>query len=213
MIQAKICGINSPAAAVAAAAGGAAYIGLVFYPPSPRFVTADAAAGLAQLVPERVGRVGLFVDAEDALIEAVLNHVPLTMLQLHGRETPQRVRAVKRRFGLPVMKVIGVAGARDLDAVAAYSDIADWLLFDARPPREPGALPGGNARAFDWSLLAGRIWSLPWMLSGGLTAASMPEAVRVTGARAVDVSSGVEDRPGVKNPDRIRAFLEKAAAL
>ncbi len=213
MIQAKICGINNPAAAVAAAAGGAAYIGLVFYPPSPRFVTAEVAAGLAALVPERVGRVGLFVDAEDPAIEAVLSHVPLTMLQLHGRETPERARAMKRRFALPVIKVIGVAKAGDLDAAAPYFGVADWLIFDAKPPREPGVLPGGNARAFDWSLLAGRRWPLPWMLSGGLTAGSLAEAVRVTGARVVDVSSGVEDRPGVKNPDRIRVFLETVAAL
>ena len=213
MIQAKICGINNPAAAVAAAAGGAAYIGLVFYPPSPRFVTVEAAAGLAALVPERVERVGLFVDPEDATLAAVLKHVPLTMLQLHGRETPERVQAIRRRFGLPVMKVIGVAAAGDLDATKPYFGVADWLLFDAMPPQQPGALPGGNARAFDWSLLAGRSWPLPWMLSGGLSVATLGEAVRVTGARAVDVSSGVEDRPGLKNPDRIRAFLERAAAL
>lgn len=213
MIQAKICGINDPAAAVAAAAGGAAYIGLVFYPPSPRSVTAEVAAGLAALVPARVGRVGLFVDAEDVAIEAVLSHVPLTMLQLHGRESPRRVAALKRRFGLPVIKAIGLAGAGDLDATAPYVGVADWLIFDAKPPCEPGALPGGNARTFDWSLLAGRRWPLPWMISGGLTAGSLAEAVRVTGADVVDVSSGVEDRPGVKNPDRIRVFLETAAAL
>lgn len=213
MIQAKICGINSPAAAVAAAAGGAAHIGLVFYASSPRFVAIDQAAVLAALVPERVGRVGLFVDVEDPVIGAVLNRVPLTMLQLHGRESPERVRDVKRRFGLPVMKVIGVAEAGDLDTAQPYFGIADWLLFDAKPPNLPGVLPGGNARAFDWSLLAERRWPLPWMLSGGLTAGSLSEAVRSTGARAVDVSSGVEDRPGVKNPDRIRAFLEKASAL
>jgi phosphoribosylanthranilate isomerase len=210
---AKICGINNPAAAVAAAAGGAAHIGLVFYPPSPRAVTADSAAALASLVPERVGRVGLFVDPSEDELQSVLSRVPLTMLQLHGRETPERIAAIKRRFGLKVMKAIGVAAPDDLDAAAPYLAAADWLLFDAKPPKEPDALPGGNARAFDWRILQGRSWPLPWMLSGGLTAGTLAEAVRVTGAPVVDVSSGVEDRPGVKNPDRIRAFLEAAARL
>jgi phosphoribosylanthranilate isomerase len=213
MTLAKICGLNSPAAAVAAAAGGAAHIGLVFYPPSPRAVTVEAAAELARLVPERVGRVGLFVDPTDDELQSVLSRVPLTMLQLHGRESPERIAAFKRRFGLKVMKAIGIAGPGDLDAAAAYVPVSDWLLFDAKPPKEPGALPGGNARPFDWRILQGRSWPLPWMLSGGLTAGTLAEAVRVTGARAVDVSSGVEDRPGVKNPDRIRAFLEAAARL
>jgi phosphoribosylanthranilate isomerase len=213
MTEAKICGVNSPVAAVAAAAGGAAFIGLVFYPPSPRALTADRAAELAALVPARVGRVGLFIDPDDAALRAVLSTVPLTLLQLHGRESPERVKEVKERFGLPVMKAIGVAEPRDLDAAARYLGVADWLLFDARPPREPGALPGGNARPFDWRILAGRSWPIPWMLSGGLTATTLGDAVRVTGARVVDVSSGVEDRPGVKSPDRIRAFLEAAARL
>ena len=213
MTLTKICGINSPAAAVAAAAGGASHIGLVFYPPSPRAVTADGAAELARLVPERVGRVGLFVDPTDEELEAVLSRVPLTMLQLHGCESPERIAAIKRRFGLKVMKAFGVAAPEDLDAAAPCFGAADWLLFDAKPPKAPGALPGGNARPFDWRILAGRSWPLPWMLSGGLTAGTLAEAVRVTGAQVVDVSSGVEDRPGVKNPDRIRAFLEAAARL
>jgi len=213
VIRAKICGINNPAAAVAAAAGGAAYIGLVFYPPSPRCVTATAAAELASLVPDRVGRVGLFVDVDDTLLEAMLKQVPLTMLQLHGKETPERVQAIKGRFGLPVMKAVGIGTAQDLDSARAYFGAADWLLFDAKPPKQPGALPGGNAAPFDWTVLSGRTWPLPWMLSGGLAVTNVAEAVRLTGASVVDVSSGVEDRYGVKNPDRIRAFLEKAAAL
>jgi phosphoribosylanthranilate isomerase len=213
VIRAKICGINNPAAAVAAAAGGAAYIGLVFYPPSPRSLSPAQAAELASLVPDRVGRVGLFVDVDDTLLEAVLTQVPLTMLQLHGKETPERVQAIKRRFGLPVMKAVGIGTAQDLDSARAYFDAADWLLFDAKPPKQPGALPGGNAAPFDWTVLSGRTWPLPWMLSGGLAVTNVAEAVRLTGASVVDVSSGVEDRYGVKNPDRIRAFLEKAAAL
>ena len=213
MTGAKICGLNSPAAAVAAAAAGARFIGLVFYPPSPRAVTPAQAAALTALVPQQVGKVGLFVDPEDDAIAAVLREAPLTMLQLHGSESPARVAAIRQRFGLPVMKAIGVATPEDLGRAEDYLDVADWLLFDAKPPKEPGALPGGNARAFDWRVLGGRSWSKPWMLSGGLTAANLAEAVRITGAAVVDVSSGVEDRPGVKNPDRIRAFLEKAAAL
>jgi phosphoribosylanthranilate isomerase len=213
VIRAKICGINNPAAAVAAAAGGAAYIGLVFYPPSPRSLSPAQAAELASLVPDRVGRVGLFVDVDDTLLEAVLTQVPLTMLQLHGKETPERVQAIKGRFGLPVMKAVGIGTAQDLDSARAYFDAADWLLFDAKPPKQPGALPGGNAAPFDWTVLSGRTWPLPWMLSGGLAVTNVAEAVRLTGASVVDVSSGVEDRYGVKNPDRIRAFLEKAAAL
>ena len=213
MTLAKICGINSPAAAVAAAAGGAAHIGLVFYPPSPRAVAPEFAAELARLVPERVGRVGLFVDPTDDELQSVLSRVPLTLLQLHGRESPERIAAIKRRFGLKLMKAFGVAAPADLDAAAPYFGVADWLLFDAKPPSAPGALPGGNARPFDWRMLSGRNWPLPWMLSGGLTAGTLAEAVRITGAPVVDVSSGVEDRPGVKNPDRIRAFLETAARL
>lgn len=213
MITAKICGVNSRAAAAAAVAGGAAFVGFVFYPPSPRALTPEAAAALAALVPSSIQRVGLFVDPQDGEIEAVLARVPLTMLQLHGGETPERLAAIRHRFGLPVMKAIGLAEPADLDAAAGYLTSADWLLFDAKPPREAGALPGGNARAFDWAMLAGRSWPLPWMLSGGLTAETLAEAVRVTGARVVDVSSGVEDRPGVKNPERIRAFLEAAALL
>ncbi len=213
MIKAKICGVNTTAAAAAAVAGGAAFLGFVFYPPSPRALTIEAAAGLAALVPAPIQRVGLFVDPQDAEIEAVLARVPLTLLQLHGGESPERLAAIRRRFTLPVMKAIGVAEPADLDAAARYLASADWLLFDAKPPREAGALPGGNARRFDWRMLAGRSWPVPWMLSGGLTAGTLVEAVQTTGAAAVDVSSGVEDRPGVKNPERIRAFLEAAARL
>ena len=213
MTQAKICGINNPAAVVAAAAGGAAYIGLVFYPPSPRSLSPAQAAELASLVPDRIGRVGLFVDPDNAALEAVLKQAPLTMLQLHGQESPERVHAIKRHFGLPVMKAIGIGAAQDLDRASDYFAVADWLLFDAKPPQQPGALPGGNAAPFDWTVLSGRAWPLPWMLSGGLAVTNLAQAVRLTGAGVVDVSSGVEDRPGVKNPDRIRAFLEKAAAL
>jgi phosphoribosylanthranilate isomerase len=213
-VAAKICGIGSAPAMAAAIAGGARYIGLVFYPPSPRYVTPAAAAALAAPVPAGIGKVGLLVDADDSTIAAITDRVALDMLQLHGGETPGRVAAIKARFGLPVMKAIKIAGAEDLAAVDAYADCADMILFDAKPPKDmAGALPGGNALAFDWNLLAGRTWPLPWMLSGGLDAANVAAAVATSGAPAVDVSSGVERRPGDKDPVRIKAFLDAVASL
>jgi phosphoribosylanthranilate isomerase len=212
-VAAKICGLSSEAAVAAAVAGGAAYVGFVFYAPSPRSVTPARAGELCTAVPLVVKRVGLFVDAADAAIAAVLDAAPLDILQFHGAETPERVAEAKRRFGRKVMKAISVASAEDVAAASRYEDCADMLLFDAKPPRRADALPGGNGLVFDWQLIAGREWRLPWMLSGGLTAALLPEAVRISGAKAVDVSSGVERRPGDKDPDKIRAFLEVARAL
>jgi len=210
-IEVKICGINAPAALAAAVEGGADYVGFVFYPPSPRAVTPAAAAALAAAAPARLPKVALVVDADDARLQEILDAAPIDLLQLHGSESVERVAAVRARFGVPVMKVLRVAGAGDVAAAAAYEPVADRLLFDAKPPTDmTGALPGGNALAFDWQLLAGRTWALPWMLSGGLNADNVAEALRVSGARAVDVSSGVEDRPGVKNPDKIRAFIAAA---
>lgn len=212
-VRAKICGLNDPAAVRAAVDGGAAFIGLVFYPPSPRAVTPVQAAELAALVPAGIGKVGLFVDAGDDEIDAVLAATPLDMLQLHGGETPERVVVLRKRTGLKVMKVIKVAGPSDLETAPDWHDAADWLLFDARPPKDmKNALPGGNALAFDWLLLKDREFPLPWMLAGGLDAGNVAEAVRLSGARYVDTSSGVEDSPGVKNPDKIRAFLKAVAA-
>jgi len=213
-VAAKICGINGVEAMAAAVAGGAAYVGLVFYPPSPRAVTAKQAATLAAAVPEGVIKTGLFVDADDAVIAAAVAEAGLDLLQLHGSESPQRVAALKAAFGLPVMKAIKVASAADLAAAASYFAVADRLLFDAKPPPEmTGALPGGNALSFDWRLIAGRDWPLPWMLSGGLDADNVAEAVAISGAPAVDVSSGVEDAPGVKSPARIAAFLAAVRRL
>jgi phosphoribosylanthranilate isomerase len=212
-VAAKICGLSTSEAVAAAVAGGAAYVGFVFYPPSPRAVNPGRAARLCAEVPPGVQRVGLFVDADDTLIEAVLAAAPIDILQFHGSETPQRVAEAKLRFSRPVMKVVAIAGWRDVAAVAPYEEVADLLLFDAKPPRRPDALPGGNGLAFDWQLIAGRSWLRPWLLSGGLTADLLPEAVRVSGAAAVDVSSGVESRPGQKDPDKIRAFLSAARAL
>ena len=175
-------------------------------------MTPERAGTLCAAVPAGVTRVGLFVDASDDAIAATLAAAPLDLLQFHGRESPERVAAAKRRFGRPVMKAIPLAGPEDLAFAESYLGSADRLLFDARPPRREGALPGGNGLAFDWQLLAGRRWSLPWMLSGGLDAGNLAEAVRVTGAPAVDVSSGVESAPGIKDPRRIAAFLAAARA-
>jgi phosphoribosylanthranilate isomerase len=211
-VAAKICGLSSEAAVEAAAAGGAAFIGFVFYPPSPRSVSPERAGALCAVVPAGVQRVGLFVDADDAAIAAVLDAAPLDILQFHGAESPERVADAKRRFGRKVMKAIAVAAPDDLTTAARYEEVADLLLFDAKPPL--GATrPGGNGLAFDWQLIAGRDWRLPWMLSGGLTAELLPEAIRVSGATMVDVSSGVERRPGDKDGDKIRAFLEVARGL
>ncbi len=213
-LQVKICGINSKEALAAAVDGGARYIGLVFYAPSPRFVTAREGASLAARIPAEVMKVGLFVDADDTTIEETLKRCPLDMLQFHGAESPERVREANEGFGLPVMKAMKLAGANDLAVARDYVEAADRLLFDAKPPADmKDALPGGNALALDWNLLKGTEWPCPWMLSGGLNADNLAEAVETSGAEAVDVSSGVEDRPGHKDPARIRAYLNTAAKL
>jgi len=212
-IQVKICGINHPEALTAALAGGVRYVGFVFYPRSPRYVVPAMAAELARMVPTGVRTVGLFVSPSDAVLDDVVGQVPLDCLQLHDDDPPERLRAIRQRFALPVIKAFRVGAPADLERVDGYLGIADVLLFDARPPADPAALPGGNGLAFDWRLLAGRSWPRPWMLSGGLTPENLGEAVAATGARLVDVSSGVEDRPGHKDPERIRAFLATAAGL
>ncbi len=213
-VTAKICGINDPVAMETAVAGGASHVGLVFYPPSPRAVNATQAAALAAIAAGKATRTGLFVDPDDRLIDDVLARVPLELLQLHGRETPARVATLKERTGCKVMKAIRVGGADDIDKAADYLAVADWLMFDALPPSDmKNALPGGNAVSFDWTLLSGRDWPLPWMLAGGLNVDNVADAVRLSGARVVDTSSGVEDAPGRKNPEKIRAFLAAVSAL
>lgn len=210
-IAVKICGINHADALAAAVDGGARYVGFVFYPRSPRAVAPALAAELARRVPTGVRAVGLFVDADDAFLDHVLSQVPLDLLQLHGNESPARLTAIRNRFRLPLMKAIKIATAADLPDAVPYLAVADQLLFDAKAPAGVTALPGGNGIAFDWSILAGRTWSRPWMLSGGLTSDNLATAVATSGAPAVDVSSGVEDRPGHKVPERIRRFLAAAA--
>jgi phosphoribosylanthranilate isomerase len=213
-IEVKICGINSTEALAAAVDGGTALVGFVFYRKSPRFLTHEAAAALARTVPASVQRVGLIVDLDNEAIASLLAAVPLDMLQLHGSEDPARVAAIRARFRKPVMKAIPLARAEDLAVADAYLPVADRLLFDAKPPASmKGAMPGGNALAFDWRLLQGHQWPKPWMLAGGLNLENLAEAVGISGARRIDVSSGVEDRPGLKSPAKIKALLALAQTL
>jgi phosphoribosylanthranilate isomerase len=211
-VAVKICGLSTLETVAAAVQGGARFTGFVFFPPSPRHLTPERAASLVAAVPEDVIRVGVFVDPDDALLAEVLAKAPLDMIQLHGEEPPERVAAIKKKFGKKAMKAIRVAREADLGQVPGYYGVADWLMFDARPPKE-ATRPGGNALAFDWELLRARTWKLPWMLSGGLTTDTLAEAVRISRAVAVDVSSGVESRPGVKNSAKIRDFLARARAI
>ncbi len=205
----KICGLRTPQDVAVAAEAGAAYIGLVFFARSPRSVTPETARALAWAAPPGVAKVALVVDAADAEIDAITGTVPLDMLQLHGAETPARVAALRARTGLRVMKALGLATADDLPRIADFEAVADQILVDAKAPKD-AVLPGGNGLAFDWRLVAGRTWRRPWMLAGGLTPATVAEAIRLTGARQVDVSSGVESAPGVKDGGLIRAFIAAA---
>jgi phosphoribosylanthranilate isomerase len=206
-IRVKICGLRRPEHVSAAVAAGARYVGFVFFPKSPRNVDVATAAALAAEVPPGVAKVALVVNADDALLDEITAAVPLDMLQLHGSETPDRVTEIRSRYGLPVMKAVGIADAADLARIDDYAGVADQILVDAKPPKE-AELPGGNGLAFDWRLLQGRHWTVPWMLAGGLTPENVALAAKLTGARQVDVSSGVESAPGEKDADRIGAFLK-----
>lgn len=208
-IRVKICGLREPRLVEVAAEAGAAYVGFVFFDRSPRNLSPEAAREAAWAAPMGVAKVALTVDASDAALDAILDKVPLDMLQLHGRESPERVAEVRARFGLPVMKAVGVAEAADLARITEYEAVADQILIDAKPPKG-AALPGGNGIPFDWRLIAGRRWDKPWMLAGGLDAANVAEAIRLTGATQVDVSSAVESAPGVKDEGLIRAFIAAA---
>lgn len=208
-VSVKICGLSDRAGLDAAVAAGARYVGFVFFAKSPRAVTVEQAATLAIEVPPGIAKVALVVDVDDATLDEIVARVPLDMLQLHGREIPERVAEIRARHGLPVMKAVGVASEADLPMLEAYAAVADQILVDAKAPKG-AALPGGNGLAFDWRLIAGRRWPVPWMLAGGLTPDNLAEAVAKTGARQVDVSSGVESAPGVKDETRIRAFLDAA---
>lgn len=202
----KFCGLSRPQDVSAAANAGARYVGFVFFPKSPRNVSVAQARDLALLVPLGIAKVALVVNADDALLDEIVEHVPLDMLQLHGSEPPERVAEVRARYGLPVMKAIGVGEAADLEAIDVYSAVADQLLIDTKKPKDADR-PGGNGATFDWTLLAARkYWTVPWMLAGGLTAENVAEAIRTTGARQVDLSSAIESAPGVKDAHRMMAF-------
>ncbi|MBW3244903.1 phosphoribosylanthranilate isomerase [Epibacterium sp. DP7N7-1] len=212
-IRVKICGMKTRADMEAAASAGAAYVGLNFFAKSARSVSIAQAAALASEAPVGLANVGLVVNPTDADLDAITGSVPLDMIQLHGQESVERVAEIKSRYGLPVMKVIGVAEAADLAPIDLYAQVADQIMIDAKAPK--GAkLPGGNGVAFDWQLLAGKkYWQAPWMLAGGLTPENVAEAIRKTGARQVDVASGVETAPAQKDADLMRAFVEAAQAV
>jgi phosphoribosylanthranilate isomerase len=212
-VAVKVCGLREPEAVRAAAAHGARAVGFVFYPPSPRDVTPAQAGALSADLADGVLKVGVFVDPDDALLDAVLGTVPLDVLQLHGGEGPERVMALRTRTGRQVAKALRVATAADLEPVERFARVADYILLDAKPSPAPKTLPGGNGLSFDWRLVRGLPAGLSWMLSGGLDADNLAEAIGLTGARFVDVSSGVESSPGVKDSAKIRRFLETAAGL
>jgi phosphoribosylanthranilate isomerase len=208
----KICGLSTPETLDAALSAGADWVGFVRFPRSPRHVDLDVGRDLSGQAKGRALRVVLLVNAEDADIADALAALDPDLLQLHGHETPQRVAAIRAAFGRPVVKALGVADPSDLAALDSYGGAADHLLLDAKPPRGQGALPGGNGLSFDWRLLVGLDPGLPFMLSGGLNPDNVAEAIRLTGTRAVDVSSGVEVRPGIKDPGKIEAFVKAARA-
>ncbi len=215
-IDVKICGLSTAETVAAAVEGGAKYVGFVFYPPSPRMVTPEEADALAAGVPKHVNKVGLAVNPDDKTLREIVSGGFLDMLQLHGSEVPERVAEIKARFGLPVIKCVFVDKPEDVEIAQTYEAAADMLLFDALAPggsQGGAALPGGNALAFDWNLIHGRTWKKPWLLAGGLNVGNLETAIATSGARAVDVSSGVEISHGVKCPDKIRAFLELAGTL
>jgi len=209
MTSVKICGLSEPESLRTAIDAGARYVGFVFFKKSPRSLSVDVAAELAVTVPVGICKVALVVDATNAELDVITKTVPLDMLQLHGEETPERVTEIKERYGLPVMKVIGVMDAADLDTLDVYGRVCDQILVDAKPPKN-AELPGGNGLTFDWRLIAGRRWTTPWMLAGGLTSQNVAEAIKLTGATQVDVSSGVEMALGVKDNTKIAAFITAA---
>ena len=208
-MKVKICGLSDAASVDASVAAGAAYVGFVFFPKSPRNVSISEARDLAARVPNGVCRTGLFVDPDDAQIDRVLESVPLDLIQLHGSESCERVQSIKDSFGLPVMKSLGIGTESDVEQIEDWDGHVDQLLVDARPAAHADR-PGGHGSAFDWNLLANRTWNLPWMLAGGLDVGNVGAAIRMTGATQVDVSSGVESAPGIKDCDRIKAFIGAA---
>ncbi len=211
MTLAKICGLSTPETLDAGIRGGASHVGFVFYPPSPRNLTRERAAQLAARVPDHVSRVGVFVDPDDALIDVAVDAGKLDALQLHAT-APARAAAIRARTGLEIWIAVAVKAREDLAVATRYTGIADHILYDAKTP--PGApLPGGMGVRFDWTLLSGCRHPLPWALSGGLDPFNVVEAIRTTGATMVDASSGLETAPGIKDVDKIAAFLKAVASL
>ena len=210
-VRVKICGISEPAGLTAAIEAGARYVGFVFYPPSSRYVAIDTAKELALQVPTGVRAVGLFVDPTDLQLQETLGKVQLDMIQLHGMETPDRVAEIKARYAMPVMKAIRVREASDLEEISAFEAVADWLLFDSKP--EQASLPGGTGHKFDWDLLKGREFNKPWMLAGGVTVDNVADALSQLTPNAIDISSGVEHAPGVKDAEKIKAFMTRVKML
>lgn len=209
-IRVKICGLTRPEDMQAVADAGAHYAGLNFFEKSPRYVSPEQAHDIALAAPVGLAKVALVVNASDAKLDDIVETVPLDMIQLHGSETPERVSEIKQRYGLPIMKVIGVATQADLANLPAYESVTDQILLDAKPPKD-AILPGGNGLKFDWKILQKRkYWQRPWMLAGGLTPDNVGDAIRLTGARQVDVASGVESSPGIKDTDLMKAFCEAA---
>ena len=208
-VEVKICGLDRPETVDGAVNAGAEMLGFVFYPPSPRNLTASAASRLTNRVPASVKRVGLFVDPTDEMITTVLNQNVLDLIQLHGNEPPERVAEIKDITRLKVIKVLKVTDIRDLKYVSVYQGVAEWLMFDALAPKDmKGALPGGNALSFDWNILARANIPTPWILAGGLNLENVKEAMSTSGAKVVDVSSGVEKQPGVKCVEKIQSFIQ-----
>ncbi|MDA9207374.1 phosphoribosylanthranilate isomerase [Octadecabacter sp.] len=209
-IRVKICGLRTAADVANAAEAGATYVGFNTFPKSPRCVGLDQMRALSFEVPMGIAKVALVVDGDNTQLDALCEAVPLDMLQLHGHETPERVVDVRERYGLPVIKVLGISDARDVSQIDVFSEVSDQLLLDAKPPKD-AVLPGGNGLTFDWRLLADRkYWTKPWMLAGGLNATNVAEAIARTGAQQVDVASGVESAPGEKDAGLMRAFVRAA---
>ncbi len=206
MTKIKICGLSTPETLTAAIEAGADFVGLVFYEPSPRHVEIEVAKYLASQIPDSIDIVGLFVNPNDQTLQEVLNEVPLSMIQLHGGERPERVSEIKNTFKLPIIKALHVENSDDLKKVAGYEDVADWFLFDAKPE----TLPGGNGKTFDWGLLQNFECKKPWMLAGGLTPENVTDAIQQTNPSAVDISSGVESSAGVKDIHKIQSFISAA---
>ena len=208
-VRSKLCGLNTVQDIDAAIQAGAAYVGFVFFAKSPRNLDIAEARELALRVPVGISKVALVVNADNTLLDQITTSVPLDMLQLHGDESLERVAEVKARYGLPVMKALGIATSEDVERAQTYSGVADQLLLDAKPMAGQD-LPGGNGFSFDWTLLQGQTWSVPWMLAGGLTPANVASAVQLSGAQQVDVSSGIEITPSQKSPELMMEFVSQA---